>query len=78
LIVTPDLSTTEAAPEIWISFIGATARNFVMAPAITGIHADIATGRSGYQRRGIWDNYDIVWGDIIIRIPRRHGNAIQP
>ena len=38
----------------------------------------LAANRSGYQRRGIWDSYEVVWGDIIIRLPRRHGDAIQP
>jgi hypothetical protein len=38
----------------------------------------LVANRSGYQRRGIWDSYEVVWGDIIIRLPRRHGDAIQP
>jgi hypothetical protein len=38
----------------------------------------LVANRSGYQWRGIWDSFDGVWGDIIIRLPRRHGDAIQP
>jgi hypothetical protein len=38
----------------------------------------LEANRSGYQRRGIWDSYEVVWGDIIIKLPRSHGHAIQP
>jgi hypothetical protein len=38
----------------------------------------LVANRSGYQWRGIWDSFDGVWGDIIIKPSRRHDDAIQP
>jgi hypothetical protein len=35
------------------------------------LEVPLVANRSGYQRRGIWDSFDVVWGDPIIKLPRR-------